>query len=426
MKNSVYVIAILLGISWTAMIFLYQNFIEVRKFMDKMMKFTSRVRNRDFTARMDIPKSRYTYRLAKNLNRMASMLERYLNEVQNKSDQLDAIIKSATNGILVVDINKRIYLINEEAKKLLGCNPKEMIEGEPVADVIEEDGLRDFLVYNIGINHSVTKELRVSGGRMYKVKIDPIKMQDIDNLSISTVVNIEDITERIRLENMRKDFAANVSHELKTPLTSISGFVETLKSKDDDISPEMRKRFLDIIDNEARRLSMLINDILLISSIEGHVEINKEEVSLRKITQNVLELLEDKASRYEVNLEVDYSGADDSFVTNEGYFKDLLINLVSNGIKYNKPNGSVHISYKDDGNRLVLVVSDDGIGIGIEDIDRIFERFYRVTRSRSKSIDGTGLGLAIVKHIVISLEGSIDIDSSLGIGTKFTISLPRK
>src|SRR3712207_4143691 len=124
MRNSVYIIAILLGISWTAIIFLYQNFIEIRRFMANMMKFTNRVRNRDFTARMDIPKSRYTYRIAKNLNRMASMIERYFNEVQNKSDQLDAIIKSATNGILVVDIDKRIYLINDEAKKLLGCNEK--------------------------------------------------------------------------------------------------------------------------------------------------------------------------------------------------------------------------------------------------------------------------------------------------------------
>src|SRR3712207_8704983 len=136
---------------------------------------------------MDIPKSRYTYRLAKNLNRMASLIERYFNEVQNKSDQLDAIIKSVTNGILVVDINKRIYLINEEAKKLLGCDTKETTEGELDADVIKEDRLRDFLVYNIGTNHSITNEVKVSSGRIYKVKVDPIKMQDIDNLSISTV-----------------------------------------------------------------------------------------------------------------------------------------------------------------------------------------------------------------------------------------------
>ena len=315
MKTTLYLIAILLVASWTAILFMYKNFMEVRMFTKTMMKFTNRVRNKDFKARMDIPKSRYTNRLAKNLNRMAKMIDRYFNEVQSKNDQLDAIIKSVTNGILVVDINKKIYLANKEAKLLLGCDSQAIVEGEYVIDVIRDWGLKDFLVYNIGINYSITKELKVEGNRIYRVKIDPVRMQDIDNLSISTVVNIEDVTEMRKLENVRRDFAANVSHELKTPLTSIQGFVETLKSKDEDISPEVRKRFLDIIENESRRLTILINDILLISSIEGQVELTKEEFSIREVSEYVGDLLNEKAERYSVSVNFDYSNIDDLIYT---------------------------------------------------------------------------------------------------------------
>ncbi|MFR1318712.1 MAG: sensor histidine kinase, partial [Peptostreptococcus anaerobius] len=416
-----YLIAILLVASWTAILFMYKNFMEVRMFTKTMMKFTNRVRNKDFKARMDIPKSRYTNRLAKNLNRMAKMIDRYFNEVQSKNDQLDAIIKSVTNGILVVDINKKIYLANKEAKLLLGCDSQAIVEGEYVIDVIRDGGLKDFLVYNIGINYSITKELKVEGNRIYRVKIDPVRMQDIDNLSISTVVNIEDVTEMRKLENVRRDFAANVSHELKTPLTSIQGFVETLKSKDEDISPEVRKRFLDIIENESRRLTILINDILLISSIEGQVELTKEEFSIREVSEYVGDLLNEKAERYSVSVNFDYSNIDDLIYTQKEYFKDLLINLVTNGIKYNQKGGKVEIKYRQDATRLVLEIEDNGIGIDKDDLDRIFERFYRVSRSRSRNIEGTGLGLAIVKHIVRSLDAKIFVESELGLGTKFTI-----
>ncbi|EFD05105.1 sensor histidine kinase [Peptostreptococcus anaerobius] len=421
MKTTLYLIAILLVASWTAILFMYKNFMEVRMFTKTMMKFTNRVRNKDFKARMDIPKSRYTNRLAKNLNRMAKMIDRYFNEVQSKNDQLDAIIKSVTNGILVVDINKKIYLANKEAKLLLGCDSQAIVEGEYVIDVIRDGGLKDFLVYNIGINYSITKELKVEGNRIYRVKIDPVRMQDIDNLSISTVVNIEDVTEMRKLENVRRDFAANVSHELKTPLTSIQGFVETLKSKDEDISPEVRKRFLDIIENESRRLTILINDILLISSIEGQVELTKEEFSIREVSEYVGDLLNEKAERYSVSVNFDYSNIDDLIYTQKEYFKDLLINLVTNGIKYNQKGGKVEIKYRQDSTRLVLEIEDNGIGIDKDDLDRIFERFYRVSRSRSQNIEGTGLGLAIVKHIVRSLDAKIFVESELGLGTKFTI-----
>lgn len=421
MKTTLYLIAILLVASWTAILFMYKNFMEVRMFTKTMMKFTNRVRNKDFKARMDIPKSRYTNRLAMNLNRMAKMIDRYFNEVQSKNDQLDAIIKSVTNGILVVDINKKIYLANKEAKLLLGCDSQAIVEGEYVIDVIRDGGLKDFLVYNIGINYSITKELKVEGNRIYRVKIDPVRMQDIDNLSISTVVNIEDVTEMRKLENVRRDFAANVSHELKTPLTSIQGFVETLKSKDEDISPEVRKRFLDIIENESRRLTILINDILLISSIEGQVELTKEEFSIREVSEYVGDLLNEKAERYSVSVNFDYSNIDDLIYTQKEYFKDLLINLVTNGIKYNQKGGKVEIKYRQDATRLVLEIEDNGIGIDKDDLDRIFERFYRVSRSRSQNIEGTGLGLAIVKHIVRSLDAKIFVESELGLGTKFTI-----
>ncbi|MBF1064272.1 MAG: PAS domain-containing sensor histidine kinase, partial [Peptostreptococcus sp.] len=242
---------------------------------------------------------------------------------------------------------------------------------------------------------------------------------------ISSVINIEDISERIRLENIRRDFAANVSHELKTPLTSIQGFIETLKVNDETIDSATRKRFLDIIDNESSRLRILINDILMLSSIEGDIDLSLEKVDLREENQKMLDLFEDKLSEKGVEISFDYNGPE-SIYTHREYYKGLMINLISNAIKYNKPGGYVRVMFFEDQDNYRIWVEDNGIGIGQEEQKRIFERFYRVTKSRNKEVDGTGLGLAIVKHIILSLGGDIGLESVLGQGSIFKISLPKK
>ena len=294
----------------------------------------------------------------------------------------------------------------------------------PISSIVKNDELLDFIVYNAGMSTSVSKEIKDTSGRIFKVKIDPVKMHLEKDLVISSVINIEDISERIRLENIRRDFAANVSHELKTPLTSIQGFIETLKVNDDNIEPATRKRFLDIIDNESSRLRILINDILMLSSIEGDIVLSLEKVDLKKENKKILDLFEDKMVKKQVNIYFEYNGLE-TIQTHREYYKELMINLISNAIKYNRPGGYVKVSFFEDEDNYRICIEDNGIGIGEGEQERIFERFYRVTKSRNKEIDGTGLGLAIVKHIILSLGGDIGLESVLGQGSKFKISLPK-
>lgn len=424
MDKVMYVLVVAMLISWLVLI-LYWRYVQAFKaFMRDLNRASYRIKKKDFSVR--IRKSNNTEVMASvnNFNSTLSSLDKSFYDLDNKNRQLDAIIKSVSNGIIVIDINKRVYLINSVARDYIDFRSSGKLEGMPISSIVKNDELLDFIVYNAGMSTSVSKEIKDTSGRIFKVKIDPVKMHLEKDLVISSVINIEDISERIRLENIRRDFAANVSHELKTPLTSIQGFIETLKVNDDNIEPATRKRFLDIIDNESSRLRILINDILMLSSIEGDIVLSLEKVDLKKENKKILDLFEDKMVKKQVDIYFEYNGLE-RIQTHREYYKELMINLISNAIKYNRPGGYVKVSFFEDEDNYRICIEDNGIGIGEGEQERIFERFYRVTKSRNKEIDGTGLGLAIVKHIILSLGGDIGLESVLGQGSKFKISLPK-
>nr|WP_297572388.1 ATP-binding protein [uncultured Peptostreptococcus sp.] len=425
MDRVMYILVVAMLLSWLILILHWRYVQGFRSFIKDMKRVSCRIKQMDFSVRLKKSNSAELMGFVNNFNSMLSSLDKSFDDIANKNRQLDAIIKSVSNGIIVIDINNRVYLINSVARDYINCQSSGKLEGLPISSIVKNDQLLDFIVYNAGMNTSISKEIKCVGGRTFKVKIDPVKMHLKKDLVISSVINIEDISERIRLENIRRDFAANVSHELKTPLTSIQGFIETLKANDESIDPATRKRFLDIIDNESSRLRILINDILMLSSIEGDIVLSIERVDLRKENQKILDLFQDKMARKQVDISFEYNGVE-SIQTHREYYKELMINLISNAIKYNRPGGYVKVSFFDDDDNYSIWVEDNGIGIGEEEQERIFERFYRVTKSRNKEIDGTGLGLAIVKHIILSLGGDIEVESYLGRGTKFKISLPKK
>lgn len=425
MDRVMYILVVAMLLSWLILILHWRYVQGFRSFIKDMKRVSCRIKQMDFSVRLKKSNSAELMGFVNNFNSMLSSLDKSFDDIANKNRQLDAIIKSVSNGIIVIDINNRVYLINSVARDYINCQSSGKLEGLPISSIVKNDQLLDFIVYNAGMNTSISKEIKCVGGRTFKVKIDPVKMHLKKDLVISSVINIEDISERIRLENIRRDFAANVSHELKTPLTSIQGFIETLKANDESIDPATRKRFLDIIDNESSRLRILINDILMLSSIEGDIVLSIERVDLRKENQKILDLFQDKMVRKQVDISFEYNGVE-SIQTHREYYKELMINLISNAIKYNRPGGYVKVSFFDDDDNYSIWVEDNGIGIGEEEQERIFERFYRVTKSRNKEIDGTGLGLAIVKHIILSLGGDIEVESYLGRGTKFKISLPKK
>ena len=425
MDRIMYILVVAMLISWLLLI-LYWRYVQAFKvFMKDLNRISYRIQKKDFSVRVRKSNNAEVMSFVNNFNSTLSSLDKSFYDLAKKNRQLDAIIKSVSNGIIVIDINNRVYLINSVAREYIDYGASGRLEGMPISSIVKNEALLDFIVYNVGMNTSVSKEIRSSKGRTFKVKIDPVKMHLEKDLVISSVINIEDISERIRLENMRRDFAANVSHELKTPLTSIQGFIETLKVNDETIDSATRKRFLDIIDNESSRLRILINDILMLSSIEGDIDLSLEKVDLREENQKMLDLFEDKLSEKGVEISFDYNGLE-SIYTHREYYKGLMINLISNAIKYNKPGGYVRVMFFEDQDNYRIWVKDNGIGIGQEEQERIFERFYRVTKSRNKEVDGTGLGLAIVKHIILSLGGDIGLESVLGQGSLFKISLPKK
>ena len=259
----------------------------------------------------------------------------------------------------------------------------------------------------IKLFHPVEREL--------KVKKAPIINGNVNTIGI--VITLADITDIKRLENMRSQFVANVSHELKTPLTSIKGFSETLKYVDDN---KTRKKFLDIINKEADRLSRLINDILILSNIENMKVTRMEKFKPMDVVQEVIDVISTEASSkgIEVKLVDEYNG---DLSGNRDKFYQLSMNLIDNAVKYSKENGKVKVKLLEKNNYLIMEVEDNGVGIPKEDLPRIFERFYRVDKSRSSK--GTGLGLAIVKHIVKLFNGEVDVYSELGEGTKFIVKI---
>jgi two-component system phosphate regulon sensor histidine kinase PhoR len=209
---------------------------------------------------------------------------------------------------------------------------------------------------------------------------------------------------------------------LKTPLTSIKGFAETLKFVEDK---EKREKFLDIINDEADRLTRLINDILTLSYIEQHKETKNEAISVAEIIEDVYNLMKNTADLK--NIKINIVTQNDCIIeADRDRFKQMLINLVDNSIKYSEENGNVYIGVENSNNICTLYVEDTGVGMSKEHLDRIFERFYRIDKARSRAQGGTGLGLAIVKHIVLSLNGKIEVQSEIGKGTKFVIRIPIK
>lgn len=353
--------------------------------------------------------------LGKAFNNMADKLQRSIKEVTERQNRLEAILKSMDSGVIAIDKNYKVIMINPYAEEMFRIDKN--IIGQNLMDTIRNFELESIFKKNA----EEYTEIKLLWPKERNLRI---KTADIinDNELIGTVAVVQDITDIKRLENVRSQFVANVSHELKTPLTSIKGFAETLKFVED---PEKRDKFLDIINDEAERLTRLINDILTLSSIEQHREEKRETINVEEIVQDVYCLMKNTAESKNIKLEI-LRKKDIHIIGDRDKFKQMLLNLVDNAIKYSEEGAQVFIGTDINQNKQVIWVEDTGVGMSNEHLSRIFERFYRVDKARSRDQGGTGLGLAIVKHIVLSLNGNIEVESKIGKGTKFTVSIPFK
>lgn len=399
--------------------------IRLRKYLAEFTYVSKKISNKEFHTRLNISAKGELGELAKNFNEMIVIMDKTIAEVEYNHLQMTSILKSITHGILAIDIDGNIMLINEEAKRILKCNKSVQVEGRNINLAIKEEKLLKEITLSKGSKKSISKEINISDNLVYKFNLDPIYLQNTNNIIIGSIINIEDITEKVRLENMRSDFVANVSHELKTPLTSISGFVETLKINE-NIDVNTRNRFLGIIECESNRLKRLIDDILLLSFIEKNENIVQESICIYDVFIEVYDMTSYIAKSKNINILYEFSDKDLRVLGNRDHIKQVFLNLIDNAIKYTNEDKNISVKVYSQEDKIVIMVEDEGVGIPLEDINRIFERFYRVDKARSREVGGTGLGLAITKHIVKSLGGTITVKSELGKGSKFTVIIPQK
>ena len=365
--------------------------------------------------------------LAHSFNLMSEEIKKRIMEINDRNTKTKAILSSMINGVIAVDNSKKVMFVNSAAEEMFEFK-EDQVRGKYILEVLRNSDLDEQIQKMISRNIMTTIEIEVDfpKKRNFNLYSNPIISTEDGDEKIGVVIIIQNITEIKKLENMRKDFVANVSHELKTPLTSIKGFIETLLDGASE-NEEIRDKFLGIINVEVERLNSLIEDLLILSEIEKTEKIaHDEEINLNYSTKTIVEMLSEIAKNKDVSLFYNCQREVPSIYGNQSWFKQMMVNLIDNAIKYNKPGGEVRVGIKKDDNKnhIVISVKDDGVGIEEEHLNRLFERFYRVDKARSRNVGGTGLGLAIVKHVVLSFNGIIEIDSTFGEGTEFIVKIP--
>jgi two-component system phosphate regulon sensor histidine kinase PhoR len=391
--------------------------------LDRLRSESERFASGDMDTLIGIGAGTVSQPLARAVNEMARQLSDRIQAVTRQRNEQEAILTSMAEGVLAVDSNENVININRAAVRLIGLDPK-MIQGRPIVEVIRNTELQSLVTRTLQGNSPVEMDVVLTDNGEQHFQAHGVPLRDADGRSLGALVVLNDVTLLRRLENIRRDFVANVSHELKTPITSIKGFVETLRESS-VIDPGETKRFLDIIARHTDRLNSIIEDLLTLSRIEQEAEsahIPLEKSAIAPVLQSAVHACEALAAekRIAVTCECDKSIA---AVINVPLLEQAVINLINNAIKYSDPGKSVQVTAEVKPDETVISVSDFGIGIGHEHQSRIFERFYRVDKARSRSLGGTGLGLAIVKHIVLAHNGHVSVESTLGRGSIFRIHL---
>jgi two-component system phosphate regulon sensor histidine kinase PhoR len=376
------------------------------------------VANGNYNRRIIVARTDESGRLAAAVNNMSNRLLEDNRLLREKKDLIKAVADNVAGGIVAIDANGALLLVNRFARTLFNLRIDEDISGQPLGACIRNRRFNEQIQATLADCRRYETEIG-DLERVLRVETSPVFFE---GALVGACAYIGDITKISRLEKLRAEFVANVSHELRTPLTSIRGFIETLRTSDMDKTDS--NRFLQIIELESERLQLLIDDLLTLSELDTTIErVGIEHFDLKIAIDEVLQLNCPSAVEKSVVLEnrIDTGIMLDA---NKNRIKQLLYILTDNAIKYNKTNGMVVVTGIRKGKTLTLEVSDSGIGITTEHLPRLFERFYRVDKDRSRATGGTGLGLAIAKHIVQLYDGSIEIESEPGQGTKVIVSLP--
>lgn len=336
-------------------------------------------------------------------------------------ESFETILKSITESLLIIDPKGYILLANQSFKDIFKI--KESPEGKHFIEIIRNMDLIELLRSSMETKKDDHREIIIKkAGQDITLNARAMPILDSTGNFAFIIILLQNVTTLKRLENMRRDFIANVSHELKTPITAIKGYAETLLDGAID-DKENAKKFVEIIKNQAERLSILVDDLLTISRIEfGEIKIEKEKIELNQMVESVFQIFRERAERKNLSL-INEINHEIFIYADKNRFMQIMINLIDNAIKFTE-KGFVRVKFKKKNGQSIISVEDTGIGIPKEHLHRIGERFYRVDKTRSRQLGGTGLGLAIVKHLVLAHGWQLKIESEVGVGTKVNILIP--
>lgn len=418
--------AILLTVVFFSIIVLVVGFISIKSALnpiDKIKQGAERFSTGDYGQKIFLSKENELKSIAESLNAMAKQLEDRLDIIGEQSSLQQAVLESMKEGVLAVDYEEKVLLLNKTAEDILGITDRSLF-GKSLQEVVRISEIQKFFKKIISegnpreaeiiLQHEKDKFLQISGTLLY----------DKDNKALGVLVVFNDISNLKLLDTIKKDLVANVSHELKTPVTTIKGFIETLKEGAID-DPENAKRFLKIISKHVDRLNLIIDDLLTLAKLEDNPEETKAaEEEILPLLKSVIEDYEYKASEKKIVIDIN---CDDKLTAkiNKHLIEQAIGNLLDNAIKYSDKKTKIEAGAYIKNEMLNIYVKDNGWGISEEHLPRLFERFYRIDKGRSREEGGTGLGLAIVKHIVNTMKGFIDVESTPDKGSIFNMKIPQ-
>jgi two-component system phosphate regulon sensor histidine kinase PhoR len=380
----------------------------------------------DLDGRLMVAETTEISRVAEAMNRMAAQLADRFATIDKQRNENEAVLSSMVEGVLAVDRDENVIGMNNAGGRLLGCNPA-VAQHRSIQEVGRNTALTSLAQKALAGHGPLERDIMLGARNDRRLQVTATGLIGPDEQPIGALLVLNDVTRLRRLENMRRDFVANVSHELKTPITSIKGFVETIIEDPPEERAEL-ERFLQIINKQADRLDSIISDLLVLSRLEkdtdnGGIDAHPLPISpvLERVVRDMTNLRPDLAARIDLDCP-DKTRA----VVNAPLLEQAVTNLLGNALKYSPTETRVTLSCHAVGAEVAVSVSDAGPGIAAEHLPRLFERFYRVDKARSRQMGGTGLGLAIVKHIAQAHQGRVEVDSTVGAGSTFTLYLPRE
>ncbi|MGD9225327.1 MAG: ATP-binding protein [Desulfobacterales bacterium] len=393
--------------------------------IEQMKKSAEQFAGGDLNHRLPTPVTEEMAGLADAMNQMAAQLDNRIETISRQRNQLETVLASMLEGVIAIDTEERIVSINRAAAQLFDKEPANC-QNKSIQEIIRSPALQQFIRKALRNKNPSEEDITVFQNEERVIDVKSSALLDANQHQIGTLVVFHDVTQMRRLEDMRRDFVANVSHEIKTPLTAIKGFVETLQQGNVEKAKE-KERFLGIIQKHVDRLNAIIEDLLALSRIEQEdqrKEINFQQAKIEAVFQAAIQLCRPKAEEKKIRIDLDcekYAAA----TFDPTLIEQAVVNLLDNALKYSEPQSTVLLKSDLQDSEMIISVQDHGIGIAQKHLPRLFERFYRVDKSRSRKEGGTGLGLAIVKHIAQAHGGHVEVESKIGAGSRFSIHLPQ-